>query len=218
MHKNNKIFATFVIVIMGFFVYTYFNNVHQRELYDNFLGHDGTVNVDTPYNVKYISESPAQLNTPEAPSVLNTGAQFYPNYYLPAQVIGCGGRRGACMGGSQIPIPNTLPPVDISAQNIAPVNIAVRGYDDGIQQVGVITKVFGHNNDIFPLFGRRLYRNDTKWEYFAKVGPYGVTIPVVPLRNYEELNTNDRVFLEGQKEEYRVTMYDSDVPQYLPYY
>lgn len=141
----------------------------------------------------------------------------YPNVILPPQVIGCGHRRGACMGGSQIPIPNTLPPVNISEQNIAPVNLTVRGFDEGIQQVGTIQKVFGKDNFVYPLFGRRRYRNDNKWDYFVKFGKYGVILPTVPLRNNEELNTNDRVFIQGQEDEYRVTIYDSDIPQYLPF-
>lgn len=141
----------------------------------------------------------------------------YPNVILPAHVIGCGHRRGACMGGSQIPIPNTLPPVNISEQNIAPVNLTVRGFDEGIQQVGTIQKVFGRDNLVYQLFGRRRYRNDNKWDYFVKFGKYGVILPLVPLRNHEELNTNDRVFIQGQEDEYRVTIYDNDIPQYLPF-
>src|SRR3989304_6673396 len=130
----------------------------------------------------------------------------YPNFLLPAQVIGCGSRRGACMGGSQVPIPNTIPPVNISEENIAPVNLTVRGFDEGIQQVGTIQKVFGKDNYVFPLFGRKRYRNDNKWEYFVKFGKYGVILPIIPLRNYEELNTNDEVYIQGQKDKYRVTI------------
>ena len=142
---------------------------------------------------------------------------MYPNTVIPPPVIGCGGRRGACMGGSEIPIPNTLPPVNISDANIAPINLTVRGFDEGIQQVGTIQQVFSRDNFVYPLFGRKRFRNDNKWDYFVKFGQYGVILPIVPLRNYEELNTNDEVHIQGQNHRYRVTMYDEDIPQYLPF-
>lgn len=173
-----------------------------------------------PYSVRHL---PSYNNSKTAENLMTTyqapyaNPYSYPNSTLPAHVIGCGGRRGACMGGSQIPIPNTLPPVNISEQNIAPVNLTVRGFDEGIRQVGTIQKVFGNENFIYPLFGRRKYRNDNKWEYFVKFGNFGVILPIVPLRNYEELNTNDVVYIEGQKGKYRVTIYDDDIPQYLPF-
>ena len=101
--------------------------------------------------------------------------------------------------------------------NIAPVNLNVRGFDEGLQQVGTIQKVFGSENFVYPLFGRRKYRNDNKWEYFVKFGKYGVILPILQRRNNEELNTNEEVYIEGQKDKYRVTIYDSNFPQYLPY-
>jgi rRNA processing protein Gar1 len=110
-----------------------------------------------------------------------------------------------------------LPPINISEQNIAPINLTVRGFDEGIQQVGTIQKVFGKDNFVYPLYGRKKYRNDNKWEYFVKFGKYGVILPIIPLRNFEELNTNDEVYIQSQKDKYRVTMYDDDIPQYLPF-
>ncbi len=185
-------------------------------------GYHGKFGVYWPYTASYIPQSPSQtkqiLNrlTFDYPSLYDNPYN-YPNTILPAHVIGCGGRRGACMGGSQIPIPNTIPPVNISEQNIAPVNLTVRGFDEGIQQVGTIQKVFGRDNMVYPLFGRKRYRNDNKWEYFVKFGQYGVILPIKSLRNYEELNTNDEVHIQSQKDKYRVTMYDEDIPQYLPF-
>lgn len=152
----------------------------------------------------------------------------YPNYSLKFPItLGCGGRRGACMGGSQIPIPNTLPPVNISNENIAPTtvnfnengnygNFGIGNYED-IRQVGTIQQVFGNDNVVYPLFGRRIYRNDNKWEYWTRFGTHGVVLPIIPLRNYQELSTNDRVYIEGQKKEYRVIIYDNYIPQYFPF-
>lgn len=193
-----------------------FNNI-----YDNGY-HGGFIPPYFPYTTSYIPQTQRQdkqiLNKliNQYPSIYGDPYR-YPNVTLPAHVIGCGGRRGACMGGSQIPIPNTLPPVNISDENIAPVNLTVRGFDEGLQQVGTIQKVFGNDNLVYPLFGRRKYRNDNKWEYFVKFGKFGVILPLIPLRNCDELNTNDEVHIQSQKDKYRVTIYDSDIPQYLPF-
>ncbi len=213
------------LVISSESIPTQDSNIQKKEnkKIENFYnGYHGNHGMYWPYTVSHIPQSDPQgkqiLNqlTFNYPSVYDDPYN-YPNVTLPAHVIGCGGRRGACMGGSQVPIPNTIPPVNISEQNIAPVNLTVRGFDEGVQQVGTIQKVFGTENVVYPLFGRKKYRNDNKWEYFVKFGQYGVILPVIPLRNYEEFNTNDQVFIQGQRDKYRVTMYDADIPQYLPF-
>ena len=117
---------------------------------------------------------------------------------LPPPVIGCGGRRGACIGGTQIGISNPLPPIDISNRNIAPINIRTRGPLGEPQQVGVISKLFGNENQMYPLYGRQKYPNGSKWEYYTTMGPYGVKIPV-PSRNNDELGNNDEAQIPGQK-------------------
>jgi hypothetical protein len=179
-----------LLVIIG--LYIYYNEKYLENFY--------------PFATKYIPENIPQNTIP-----------YYPNLDLPPSVIGCGHRRGACMGGTEMPIPNLLPRIDINEQNIAPMNLMVRGFDQGLQQVGTIQKVFGQDNIIYPLFGRLKYRTDNKWEYFVKFGDYGVILPIMPLRNYNELSTNDEVFIQGQKDKYRVIIYDNDIPQYLPY-
>lgn len=195
-----------------------------------------------PYTPSYLNEVPAQqvqlqrsgspwFYTSRAFPIerslnnirLNNFPTYYPNYQLPAQVIGCGGRRAGCMGGTEIPIPNMLPPINISNQNVAPVNLTVRGFDNGVQQVGTIQKVFGDENKIYPLFGQKLYNNDSRWRYFVRFGDFGVILPVIKRgrQHYysdncmEELGTNDEVFIQNQKNAYRVTMYDENIPQYL---
>lgn len=209
---NTYLFLTLIILIL--LIYSFNNNSSiYQENKEKFV---------IPFSTYHLPERPSMKKQVDKQLVYDYPSIYddpyhYPNVTLPPQVIGCGGRRGGCMGGSQIPIPNTLPPVDISRENIAPVNLTVRGFDEGIQQVGTIQKVFSNDNFVYPLFGRKRYRNDNKWEYFVKFGKYGVILPLIPLRNFEELNTNDQVFIQGQKDKYRVTMYEDDIPQYLPY-
>ncbi len=160
------------------------------------------------------------------PNAFFSPAAPYPDLRLPAPVVGCGARREPCYGGSQEVIPNLLPPVDVSENNIAPVtisqvtapvNISTRGPLGQPQQVGVLYKIFGNENEIHPLFGRRKYPNGNKWEYYTMVGKYGVKMPLKPIRNNEELGNNDEVEIQGLTGKYRVTVYESDFPQYIPY-
>ena len=99
--------------------------------------------------------------------------KWYPNLELPFQVIGCGGRNKPCLGGTQVPIYNPPTPIDISDNNIAPVYISTRGPLGQPQQVGIIYKAYGDDNDVYPLFGRKKYPNDNKYEYYTMIGNYG---------------------------------------------
>jgi hypothetical protein len=152
------------------------------------------------------------------------GPQYnYPNLILPSQVVGCGGRRGGCLGGSQLVIPNVPSPKDISSVNIAPVNIATRwDANNPLQrphQVGVIYKVFGNTNDVYPLYGAKRYFNGDQWDYYTVIQQAGGMASKVPVRtknHNQRLGDNDPVWLDHCNEEYRTTIYDNGL-QYYPY-
>lgn len=136
---------------------------------------------------------------------------------LPAEVISCGARNQPCLGGTQEIIANRFPPLNITNNNIAPINVRTRGPEGIYQQVGVIQKVFGNENEMHPLYGRKKYPNGNRWEYYTMIGPYGLKLPVFGHRNHEELGTNDQVKIKGHNGEYQVITYDYDEPQYIPY-
>ena len=142
---------------------------------------------------------------------------WYPNLELPFQVLGCGSRNKPCLGGTQIPIYNPPTPIDISNRNIAPVYISTRGPLGQPQQVGILYKINGNDNDILPLFGRRKYPNDNIYDYYTLMGQYSVKVPVITKNKKDELGTNDVVFIKGIRSPYRVTIYKSDFPEYIPY-
>jgi len=142
---------------------------------------------------------------------------WYPDLKLPNQVIGCGGRNQPCVGGTQVPIYNPRTPIDISNTNISPVYVSTRGPLGEPQQMGVLYKVYGDENDTLPLFGRKKYPNDTKYEYYTLLGRYGSKVNIITKNKNDELGTNDIVFIKGINEPYRVTIYESDFPQYIPY-
>jgi hypothetical protein len=138
------------------------------------------------------------------------------NYYNSPQIIGCGGRRAPC--DVRNAIPNILDPIDISNRNIAPNSVRVdQNLDLKLQKVGTVYKVFGNDNQIFPLYGRKVYYNDEKWEYFAGMGPTSEFLRVFQQRQWEELGNNDEVEIEGRCGKYRVSIYDRFMPQYTPF-
>ena len=132
----------------------------------------------------------------------------YPNMKLHPQVIGCGGRNTPCIGGTQIPIANPMPPIDISNNNIAPITIknnnTYNGFNKNVIQIGVLYKIFGNFNTYIPL-----YYNNTQNFYFIY---YQNTIMKLPKSNY---GNNDEIMIDSKK--FRVTIYDSDTPQFVPY-
>ena len=148
--------------------------------------------------------------------------RHYPSDILPPSVIECGRRNLPCYGWSQKVINNNYPIKLVSDNNIAPNNIALinmrtRGPEGEPQQVGTLFKLTPGNKDIYPLFGRKKFPNDSKWEYYTIIGDYGSKVPVKPLRNYEEIGTNDIVQLFNYPGNYRATIYKREDLQYIPY-
>jgi hypothetical protein len=141
----------------------------------------------------------------------------YNNYSLPDIVVGGGRRRIPTLGGRQRVINNEIPCQHITDDNIAPINIRTQGPEGQPQQVGTLYNTFSDKNEVLPLFGRKKFPNDSKWDYYAIAGQFGTKIPVIPLRNSEEIGTNDMVQLVNYPGNFRSTIYEHDSPQYIPY-
>ena len=158
--------------------------------------------------------NPLEYHFQSSPYYNNT---WYESYLLPENVMECGGRRQPCYGGSQEVIPNMYPNRIINNNNIAPINIKTRGPEGEPQQVGTLFNLSSGNKDVLPLFGRRKYPNDDKWEYYTIIGQFGSKVPVKPLRNYQEIGTNDILQLVNYPGNFQATIYKRDDIQYIPY-
>jgi len=242
----NEYYLIFIIIILIlifliFFIIYNKNNCNECDINEDI--NDKIKNLEDKINENYENNKKTIVNTinyPTAvveknPKTLNSldriynplkypyksdyfyDQSWYPNLNLPFQVIGCGARNTPCLGGTQVPIYNPPVPIDISNNNIAPVYISTRGPLGQPQQMGLLYKIYGDNNDVLPLFGRKKYPNDTIYEYYTIMGQYGVKVPVITKNKKDELGTNDVVFVKGQKSPYRITIYESDFPQYIPY-
>jgi len=243
--KNYFILGIFIIIFILYILFSYYiqnkciqcniENEKNKEKYDNNNDNDNNDNYDNTKtivnNINYstpqvINRDPKTINSLDRvynplrypyKSDYYYDQSWYPNLQLPFQVIGGGYRRTPTLGGTEVPIYNPPVSIDISNNNIAPVNITTRGPLGMPQQVGVLYKINGNENDVLPLFGRRKYPNDNKYEYYTVLGRFGSKINVVTKNRNDELGSNDVVFIKGQSSPYRVTIYESDFPQYIPY-
>lgn len=105
-------------------------------------------------------------------------------------------------------------------QPCVPVNVETRGVPLDYSQLGLLTR----GDTILPLFGRRLWSD--KWQYYA-ISNTGVVNTKLPMKfkgrsctgeyGCEELSTGDTVYVEGYKQSFGVTLYETARLQYLPY-
>lgn len=143
--------------------------------------------------------------------------KWYPNFNLQANVIGCGARNTPCLGGTQIPIANPPSSIVVDDSNIAPNNIRVLT-PIVEQQIGVLYQIFGRNNQILPLYGRKIFPYGDKWVFHTFLD--GVKMQLITRHNNNNmLGNNDVVFLRGINDRaYRVTIYDNNEPLFVRNY
>lgn len=135
--------------------------------------------------------------------------------YNPA-VVGCGGRRQACDGGSQEVIPNWKPPRSVSEENIAPRNANFPVWNERPTQVGVISRINGPGNETLPLYMKRI--DEITFFYYTIVGPESEQLlRVESVRVGEKLGMNDEVMVHGLPGTFRVSEYQDNNGVYLPY-
>jgi hypothetical protein len=114
------------------------------------------------------------------------------------------------VSGVIVPPPPPLVPVNI------PTNV---GYvDSEYRQIGILTPLRGGDkNKILPLYGRPLFVNRQKWQYYSMSDQnHRVRLPVrvngrSASNDYgvDEVYGGDRVFVEGYNHAFVVTMYEN---------
>jgi len=107
-----------------------------------------------------------------------------------------------------------------------PVNVStsVGQVRANYSQVGILTPV-GGNDKILALMGRQLHTSRQKWQYYTMSdNNNSVKLPVIKngrscTNEYgcDELNNGETVFVEGYNQAFRVTVYENDSLQYIPY-
>lgn len=108
-----------------------------------------------------------------------------------------------------------------------PINVATSvGYmRTNYTQAGILTPAGGGNDKILALMGRQLQANRQKWQYYTiSDSNNSVKLPVIKngrscTNEYgcDELSNGDTVFVEGYGQAFKVTVYENDSMQYIPY-
>ena len=105
-----------------------------------------------------------------------------------------------------------------------PINIQTRGANVDYRQLGILTRMNGEEM-ILPLMGKPLYSNRSKWQYYTMTDNNNVVkLPIssngrscTDEYGCDELSNGDTVYVEGYNDLFRVTVYDNNVMQYIPY-
>ena len=104
------------------------------------------------------------------------------------------------------------------------INFPTRGPEADYQQVGILTD--RHKRKILSLFGRPTYPGSNKWNYFTSTDKYNqIKIPVTKKgktstqeHGIDELYDKDKVDVPAYGNRFKVTLYDTATPRYIPYY
>lgn len=140
---------------------------------------------------------------------------------------------------------NPILPPERSYQNSygLPINIPSRGPTGAFEQIGFLSQTYNgggnthsspdsnpdininDNNKILPLFGRPIFFGSKNWSYYTFSDKYqSVKMPLV--RNHQKCDQNlgcqelyqgDKVHVPPYKGDFTVSLYDIDVPRYIPY-
>jgi len=105
-----------------------------------------------------------------------------------------------------------------------PINVQTRGVNTAYRQVGILTRINGVET-ILPIMGRPLHVNRNKWQYYTMSDKNNsVKLPIsvkgkscTTEYGCDCLFNGDSVYVEGYNDAFKVTMYDNDSPQYIPF-
>lgn len=112
-----------------------------------------------------------------------------------------------------------------------PINVNTSHLDTNYQQVGILIR--NNNNSptptengmILALFGRPLHTNRNKWQYYTMTDKTNtIRLPVSKggrscsaVNGCDEIMNGDNVYVEGYNDVFVSTIYDNELPRYIPY-
>ena len=223
--KNKMInlltYLVILLIVFGLVFLNRKNDYKQHNIQESFIENKLS---DSLVNEKKINSYPLIVTPKDVPQLFDLQEIYpekndqvfsvarFPNVVLPGRVVGCGGRRQPCYGGSQQVVNNILPPLEISENNIAPNKISLYPLPK-FQQVGYLYKIFGAQNMYLPLYQKIVGNRYPRYKYFTKNNENIVKKVIIP-SVFRKLGTNDEVRVEGYPYSFRVTVNEQDMPVY----
>lgn len=108
-----------------------------------------------------------------------------------------------------------------------PVNVQTRAVNTNYQQVGILTRDGTRSGEqILPLMGRRSMAGRDKWQYYTMTttGNMNTKLPIsingkscTSEYGCDSVNNGDTVYVEGYNDSFRVTAYENNLFQYIPF-
>jgi hypothetical protein len=105
-----------------------------------------------------------------------------------------------------------------------PINIQTSSIDTAYRQIGILTRENG-SEMILPLMGRPLFRNRDKWNFYTMSDKNNmIKLPIsykgkscTNEYGCDNLYNGDVVYVEGYDGTFKVTVYDNQQMQYIPF-
>ena len=105
-----------------------------------------------------------------------------------------------------------------------PINVPTQSFDTNYRQIGILTRVNG-GETILPLMGRPLFSNRDKWNFYTMNDKNAMIKLPITFKNKsctsqqgcDNIYNGDTVYVEGFNDIFKVTVYDNNVMQYIPY-
>tara|TARA_B110000444_G_C18789507_1_gene571739 strand:+ start:892 stop:1461 length:570 start_codon:yes stop_codon:yes gene_type:complete len=106
---------------------------------------------------------------------------------------------------------------------VLPINVRTQGIEQQFRQVGILTRSSGET--ILPLMGRSLLANRGKFQFYTMNDKnHMIKLPIskngrscTGEYGCDDLMNGDTVFVEGYKDTFSVTIYESNLPRYIPF-
>tara|TARA_B100001175_G_scaffold118708_1_gene100866 strand:+ start:658 stop:1281 length:624 start_codon:yes stop_codon:yes gene_type:complete len=105
-----------------------------------------------------------------------------------------------------------------------PINQPTQSVDTNYRQIGILTRVHG-GETILPLMGRPLFSNRDKWNFYTMNDKNNMIKLPITFKNKsctsdqgcDNVYNGDTLYVEGYNDLFRVTVYDNNTMQYIPY-
>ena len=191
------IFIIIIIIIISYFMYNY-------------------VLKDKPSTSEYV----LNISNTNPQNQQNTGLYPRPSYSF-SNV-----ENDVLMNPYQAPLRDNriFPNLAASSPNRIPINVPTQSYDSSYRQIGILTRI-GGKETILPILGRPLITNRDKWNFYTLSESNNLLkLPVshkgrkcMDQNGCDDLYTGDTVIVDGYNDSFKVTTYENNSPQYIPY-